>query len=191
MVQSWGAQEKNIIGLWAMRIVLSAQRKPVDLKTLLFLMILFLETQTGRHILFSGPQFNTVQIKLHKVVNCIFVIVVAFIPQMGSDLWWLQWEWPPLFHIFKCLVPSSWNCLGRIRRCYLIGGDVWLKGWTLKFQKTKQLSVLNISLSPSPTPSNYQVKVQVLSCCYYEAFALPSWPLAFLNHKLQIKCFLL
>ena len=34
---------------------------------------------------------------------------------------------PSYAHIFVCLVPSEWNCLGWIRRCGLVGGGVSLE----------------------------------------------------------------
>lgn len=35
---------------------------------------------------------------------------------------WFQSEQPPQTHLFKHLVPSWWNCLGRVRRHDLVGG---------------------------------------------------------------------
>jgi hypothetical protein len=42
----------------------------------------------------------------------------------------------PQAPIFKCLVPSLQNCLGRIRRCGLVGGGV-----SVGFQKSTPFHV--------------------------------------------------
>ena len=43
-----------------------------------------------------------------------------------ENLWWFDWDWPPQAHVFECLVPGYYNCLERIKRCGLAGGDVSL-----------------------------------------------------------------
>jgi len=55
-----------------------------------------------------------------------------------SVIWEVLWfdEKAAIGSVFECLVPSWWNCLGRIRRCGLVEEGVSL-GWTLKFQKPR------------------------------------------------------
>jgi hypothetical protein len=48
--------------------------------------------------------------------------------------------------MFECLVPSWWNCLGRIRRCGLFGGGVSLG---VIFEVSRVLCDSQLSLSAS------------------------------------------
>ena len=77
--------------------------------------------------------------------------------------------------MFKYLVPSWWNYLGRIRRRGLLK-EVCYCWQALRFQKThiilSFLSVFCLCL-----------EMRALSFSYLHTFALPSWILILWNHK--------
>lgn len=47
-----------------------------------------------------------------------WMFVLKMIFKLASlGLRWFEWEWPPEAHTFERMVPSFWNCLGRMWRC--------------------------------------------------------------------------
>lgn len=80
--------------------------------------------------------------------------------RLGMWLWWFEWEWTPMVHIFESLVLSRWNCLGKVRWCGFVGGAVSLRVglWGFKSQDqdqclsaSKLLTTCNLSVTfPGP-----------------------------------------
>lgn len=74
-------------------------------------------------LLFTPVVFGFLNFRSSVVTSVIFVegeIVVLCGGLIEND--------PLEAHMLECFIHSQWNCLGRIRKCGLIGGGVLLRG---------------------------------------------------------------
>lgn len=89
---------------------------------------------------------------------------------------WSEWERPALIHVFGCLVPNWWNCLGRnMGRDWCEGGVLVESSKTFMNSKAKLFQVMSVCLSDC-LPSCLWIKGKLQSaspvclsaCCWIQ-----------------------
>lgn len=89
-------------------------------------------------------------------------------------LWWFGWEMSSTVSSFQLLVSSWWQCLGRLERCGLAGGNM----------SDPQGRLWNSTVSSLLCSSCLQFQIQALSFLLYShASALASWVLTLSSLK--------
>jgi hypothetical protein len=83
-------------------------------------------------------------------------------------LWWSEREQPQQAHLSECVVLSGWSCLGRIRRCVLLRGVIWVRFEVLKAQER-----LNLLLCLHLTDNDINSQLLLLCHAYLPSSALP------------------
>lgn len=128
------------------------------------------------HICYWGFQENAIVSESSIIYPCgvlLFKLIKRYF-QVAMVAWMIT---APTASYFRYLVPSWWNCLRRISRSGIVGGDVSQGGGALRFLKSTSFPVSSHSLVT-------QLCLKMWALCYCSIAmaacllpcALPWWP---------------